>query len=90
MFLPTPSPSLKGGEQNLAEFFDAFGAEKLQKKDFPALEGGAPKAGWVKGPCPPLNPKGRGERDYWSFWSTKCSKNSRPLPILSDLERRTA
>ncbi len=36
------------------EFMDAFGVHKLQQKDFPALEGGTPKAGWVKGACPPL------------------------------------
>ena len=58
---PTPDPSLQGGELNFTEFLDAFGVQKLQKKDFPALEGGAPKAGWVKDTCPPLNPKGRGE-----------------------------
>jgi hypothetical protein len=51
MLLPTPDPSLKGGELNFTEFLDAIGVQKLQKKDFPALEGVAPKAGWVKGTC---------------------------------------
>jgi hypothetical protein len=37
---PTPNPSLKGGVLNFTEFLDAKGVQKLQKKDFPALEGG--------------------------------------------------
>jgi hypothetical protein len=44
---PLPSPPLKGRELNFTEFLDAFGVQKLQKKDFPALEGGTPKAGGV-------------------------------------------
>jgi hypothetical protein len=51
------------------EFLGTFGAQKLHKKDFPALEGGG--RGWVKGACPPLNPfrdaRQRTRRGEWGW-----------------------
>ena len=80
--LPCGSAKREGGGLNFTEFLDAKGIQKLQKKDFPALEGGG--RGWVKSACPPLNLKGEG---HWEI-GDECpvSRGTHPnTSVLSPL-----